>query len=229
MTLSGAVTGANSLTKVGSGTLWLSLGKSITYTGATTIKAGELLINFPNDSSTTAYNNTTFYVGDTGGSTSAALQFGYQINQTVNPATIIVQSGNTGTAYVDGSGYLYLYGTITLGTSNSSGHGVTIGNANSTGGWTYGVFSTIQDPAGLTPGTAGTVTVGFNGDGGGTVVFDGANTYTGNTRAAYGPFTVANANALQNSTLDMNAADSGTLTFNQNSTLGGLTGSRTWA
>ena len=37
---------------------------------------------------------------------------------------------------------------------------------------------------------------------------------------------VANAQALQNSTLDMNAADAGAVAFNQSSTLGGLTGSR---
>lgn len=53
-----------------------------------------------------------------------------------------------------------------------------------------------------------------------------ANTYAGTTRVSAGVLSVTNANALQNSTLELSSLDSGTITFSQNSTLGGLTGSR---
>jgi len=62
--------------------------------------------------------------------------------------------------------------------------------------------------------------------GSGTLWLTGVNTFTGTTRATAGTLEVANALALQNSLLDMAAADAGTVSFNQNSTVGGLTGSR---
>lgn len=61
----------------------------------------------------------------------------------------------------------------------------------------------------------------------GTLSLTGANTYTGTTSIAAGNLAIGNALALQNSTLDLDAADTGTVTaISQNSTLGGLTGSR---
>lgn len=62
--------------------------------------------------------------------------------------------------------------------------------------------------------------------GSGTLTLSATNTYTGNTRVSAGTLSITNATGLQNSTLDMNAADSGSISFGQNSTLGGLTGSR---
>ncbi|MDF7823617.1 autotransporter-associated beta strand repeat-containing protein [Pontiellaceae bacterium B12227] len=62
--------------------------------------------------------------------------------------------------------------------------------------------------------------------GAGTQTFTGANTHNGTTRAAGGTLAIENALGLQNSTLDLATADAGTVTFAQDSTLGGLTGSR---
>jgi len=62
--------------------------------------------------------------------------------------------------------------------------------------------------------------------GSGTLTLAGANTYTGTTSINAGTLAITNANALLNSTLDLNASDSGAVSFSQNSTLGGLTGSR---
>ena len=62
--------------------------------------------------------------------------------------------------------------------------------------------------------------------GGNTLTLSGSNAFTGTTRSAAGTLAVADAFALGGSTLDMNAADSGSVTFGQDSTLGGLTGTR---
>ncbi len=63
----------------------------------------------------------------------------------------------------------------------------------------------------------------------GTVTLSGASTFTGTLRSGGGSVTVANAWALQNATLDMNPADSGTVTFNQASFIGSLTDTRNLA
>ena len=52
------------------------------------------------------------------------------------------------------------------------------------------------------------------------------NTFTGDTRISSGTLAIGNVSALQNSTLDMNASDSGAITFNTSAVLGGLEGSR---
>jgi fibronectin-binding autotransporter adhesin len=71
-----------------------------------------------------------------------------------------------------------------------------------------------------------TNTGGLTKLGSGTLTLSAANTYAGTTRIGAGLLAISNASALQNSTLDMNGSDSGTVSFGQNSTLGGLTGSR---
>jgi autotransporter-associated beta strand protein len=62
--------------------------------------------------------------------------------------------------------------------------------------------------------------------GGNTLTLSAPNAFTGTARSAAGTLAVADAFALGGSTLDMNAADSGSVTFGQDSTLGGLTGTR---
>ncbi len=62
----------------------------------------------------------------------------------------------------------------------------------------------------------------------GTIVLSAANTFSGDTRVYNGTLRLANILALQNSTLDMNAADNGAVSFGTltSATLGGLKGSR---
>ncbi len=60
----------------------------------------------------------------------------------------------------------------------------------------------------------------------GRLTLSASNSFTGSTRSVSGTLIIGNTSALAASTLDMNAADSGSLTFFQNSTFGGLTGSR---
>ena len=62
--------------------------------------------------------------------------------------------------------------------------------------------------------------------GSGTLWIGGTNTFAGSFRATNGPLTFQTAYALQNATLDMNAADSGAVNFSADVIIGALTGSR---
>ena len=102
----------------------------------------------------------------------------------------------------------------------NSGDSLTLGGSISGTGYTslyaVGLTSSVDGNC-LTKGGAGTL------------VLAGANTYGGTTRVTLGTLTVANTLALQNSTLEMNPAFTGTLGFGTGITtvsLGGLTGSR---
>jgi len=67
---------------------------------------------------------------------------------------------------------------------------------------------------------------GLTKSGAGTLSLNAVNTFNGLTRPLEGTLVVAGASALQTSTLEMGPAGDGTVLFNQNSTLGGLAGSR---
>ncbi|HQL75389.1 MAG TPA: autotransporter-associated beta strand repeat-containing protein [Phycisphaerae bacterium] len=121
--------------------------------------------------------------------------------------------GATARAVVDGSG------TITGIVITNPGTGYTTASATLLGGGGSG-------------GSVGMVALSANASGGltkqgnGTLTLTGANTFSGDTRVVTGTLAVNNAQALGQSTLDMNAGDAGAVTFNQASTLGGLKGSR---
>ncbi|MFM8436385.1 MAG: autotransporter-associated beta strand repeat-containing protein, partial [Planctomycetia bacterium] len=70
---------------------------------------------------------------------------------------------------------------------------------------------------------------GLRTSGSGTVNLQAANTFSGDTRTLSGTMNLAHANALQNSLLDMNGADAGTVGFTAGTTtynVAGLQGSR---
>jgi autotransporter-associated beta strand protein len=76
----------------------------------------------------------------------------------------------------------------------------------------------------------GSAIVGVTKDGSGTWALSGADAYSGDTRITNGTLVVSNTLALQNSSVDMNVLDSGTLNLNNlNATLGGLKGARSLA
>jgi fibronectin-binding autotransporter adhesin len=82
--------------------------------------------------------------------------------------------------------------------------------------------------AGTLSGSGGLLKVGSSSS---TLVLSGSNSYTGTTRIAAGYVVLDNVNALAGSTLDLNAADTGSLEFNATLSsgtvnIGGLTGSR---
>jgi autotransporter-associated beta strand protein len=112
-----------------------------------------------------------------------------------------------------------------------------IGNGGTTGA--LSTSSTITNNATLVFNRSDAVTQGvhFSGAaisgsgalikaGAGTLTLSGSNTYSGDTRISAGTLAITHASALLNSTLNLDATDAGAVTFSQNSTLGGLAGSR---
>ena len=82
---------------------------------------------------------------------------------------------------------------------------------------------------------SGTITGsgGLSYNSAGTLSLTAANTFSGATRVQAGTLNLGNVNALQNSTLDMNASDAGSIGFGvagtNTYTVGGLQGSRNLA
>ena len=147
---------------------------SNTYSGGTYIMAGTLMFGtFNNNNISGLIGPGTVYLGDSSGSANVVLQSQYGSYSLTNK--IILQSGNTGVMQINNNGgWLTLSDTITLGKANSSGKGLSLGRV-STGG--LSINGVIQDPIGMTPGTAGTVTIASPGY----VTFNAANTYSGAT------------------------------------------------
>jgi fibronectin-binding autotransporter adhesin len=94
--------------------------------------------------------------------------------------------------------------------------------------FTFSANNLLATQSGAISGTGGLT---YNSAG--TLELTAANTFTGATRAQSGLLNLGNVNALQNSTLDMNGSDSGTIGFTaagtNTYTLGGLQGSRNLA
>jgi autotransporter-associated beta strand protein len=107
-----------------------------------------------------------------------------------------------------------------FGGLNNGGYTLTIGGNNANETWAPDFYN-------FDPGIYGSGALIKNGNG--TLTLAGPNTFTGDTRVASGSLTIADRQALLNSTLDMNASDSGAVTFAQDSALGGLKGSRNLA
>ena len=102
--------------------------------------------------------------------------------------------------------------TVLGGTINTNGNILGVGGAGTTT-----MTGTISGSGGLTKSGAGTFAV------------NAPTTYTGDTRIGAGTLSVGHQNALQSTTLDMDASDSGSLGFAggiADATLGGLKGSR---
>ncbi|MFM8985320.1 MAG: beta strand repeat-containing protein, partial [Planctomycetia bacterium] len=220
-------TAATGLVKSGPGTLVLAAAN--TFTGTTTFD-GTLQLG--------AGGTAGSIAGPLVGSAGSTLAFN-RSNAVVQGTDFLGTIGGAIHVSQIGSGTLTLNGANTYtGTTSVNAGTLMVGNGATAG--------SIASSAAITGGSGGTLAfnrsnavvqgtdfvssitggLGLTQAGSGTLTLSGTNTFSGPTRAAAGRINVSTALAVQNSTLDMNAADSGTFAFGQNSTVGGLTGSR---
>jgi len=205
LTVSAVISGANTLTKAGAGTLTLSGAN--TYTGTTTVSAGTLVA-----SNSTALGTTA---GGTAVATGATLALQGDIAVGAETLTITGAGvGNNG-ALRNLSGNNAWGGAVALAgiTEIQSDAGtLTLGTANSVTGTNRAL--TI-DGAGNTA-INGTITTGagtLTKSGTGTLTLSGANTYTGTTTINAGTLAVTANNALGTTAAGTTVASGATLDF----------------
>jgi autotransporter-associated beta strand protein len=223
----GTIGGAINVAQGGTGTTVLAAAN--TYTGTTSIDAGTLQVGNGGTAgsvassasitgaagATLAFNRTnTLTQGTDFGMIGGAIN----VAQAGTGTTVLVAANTyTGTTSINA-------GTLQVGNGGTAGSIASSAAITGAAG-TALVFNRIDNYGGnFASPIGGGISVAQVGSG--TLALSAANTFTGATRVTAGRIVVANAQALQNSTLDMNASDAGAVAFNQSSTLGGLTGSR---
>lgn len=215
---SGALSGGGPLTKVGTGALTLTGAN--TFTGPLLVSQGFLVVG--NDSALGSAPQPTIVANG------AEVRFATPGLNVSEPFTL-VGAANGLHAVGSAGGSVRLSGAVTL-TGNSTikvdgsapslnlAGPVNLGNSTLTIALDGGTSSSGGGLAG---------SGGLFKTGAGILRLDAANTFAGDMRIAGGTLSLADANALQNSTVDLNAADAGALDLNNlNAVLGGLKGSR---
>ena len=185
-TYSGTIGGTGTLTKLGSGTLYLT-GES-DYSGVSTITAGTLSVG--NGGATGSLNGSSII-------NSSALQFNRSSNSTYSGAI-----SGTGTLTKLGTGTLYLTGTNTYsGTSSITAGTLSLGN----GGTTGSIASTTISNSGslefnrsddLTYSGIISGTGSLSKRGTGVLTLSGANTFDGATTISEGTLNASHSSAL---------------------------------
>jgi fibronectin-binding autotransporter adhesin len=212
--LSGVISesGVRTLTK--NGVRGVYLNGANTYSGGTILNAGEVQFN----------NNLALGAG----------------LLTINGGALAARiAGRTLTNAVT------VNGDFTLNSANAGGNSMTLSGNVDLGAATRTItVASTANPSGFMSGiiSGGNSSVGLIKSGGSVLVLSGVNTYSGDTRIVAGSIqlgtnTAAPAGtslALQNSTVDLNTVDAGTLAFRGPvltvaATLGGLKGSRNLA
>ncbi|MEY2498569.1 MAG: fibronectin-binding autotransporter adhesin [Verrucomicrobiota bacterium] len=226
----GTTTGG--LTKNGVGTWTLSGAGANTYTGATTVNDGTLQLN--KTGSVNAYGGT-LTVGDGVGSGNSAITRLLAANEmpattvTVNSDGLLDLNGfsdSIGALTISGGSVTTGAGTLTLGgtvTGNAAATSATISGSLALGG--IRTF-TINDGAAAVDlnvlaivSGAFTVTKG----GTGTMVFSGANTYTGATTVSAGTLNIQNATGLGTTAAGTTVSSGATLQLQGGITVGSET------
>ena len=212
--------GTLALLKTGSGNL--TLAKASTHSGGFTNNGSGTVIPQNNDafgSGPLVMNGSTLY--------SIAASYTFANALTLNGASLHVGGGAShtvtwsGPVSVTADSELNADGS-TAGITLSGGLDMNDGN-HVLSSFANGTAHTISAPI---RGGSGTIMVTY-----GTLNLNAPNPFSGTFRSALGgPLKLGDALAMQNATLDMNAADSGTVSLNNlNATLGALTGSRSLA
>lgn len=205
VTITSVISGTGGLTKTGAGTLTLSGASSNTYTGATTVNQGTLILAKPGSVLAPAIT-----IGGAGSAATVQLGANYQLygaNTTVNllgsfnlnnfteyVGTLTISGGSV----VTGTGLLYIGGGIV---SNASSVTSTLSGNYSL--YTNQIFNIASGT------TASGVDVNMSGpmaeflagttitkQGAGRIEFSGANSYTGLTTISAGVLNIQNASAL---------------------------------
>ena len=210
------LSGSGALAKSGTGT-WNLYGSTNTYSGGTTINGGILHPGNTNAIGTgtlTVSSSGTFYP-----TAAAAMAF-------TNPVTL-----NGGTLEMGGGGghVLSINGPVAV-TANSTmtadggtyGIYVNGGLDMGSGGYTLSSYNNNSSAGSQISGITGANGTIMNIAPNGTLWITGSNTFAGTFRATNGPISFLNVYALQNATLDMNAADSGAVSFSANVSNGAL-------
>jgi autotransporter-associated beta strand protein/T5SS/PEP-CTERM-associated repeat protein len=237
--LSGAITGAGSLTKLGSGTL--TLNGNNTYTGATNIDAGTLVAAVGNaigdQSAVTVAAGATFALSasETIGSLAGAGSVGTNGS---DPRTLTTGGNGASTVFSgvmsnvapgfagpgvfslvkDGAGTLALTGTNTYtGTTTVNGGTLQLGNGGTTGSLAgaitlnAGTTLAVNRSDNLTLTNAVTGGGAFAQNGTGTTTFNQAFTYAGGTTVNAGTLQLTGAGTLGASTATTRVNTGGTL------------------
>ena len=242
-TIATALTAANGMTKSGGGAL--ALAGDAAVAGGVKLSMGTLAVG--------AGGTAGSLTGDVDSLASTALAFDRSDDSTyagaMSGAGGLRKSG-AGTLTLTGAnshtgGTVLAGGTVALGSADALGSSGTIAFVG--GAIQYSAANTADYSARISTGTGQAFVIDTNSQnvafatglkgasnpltkrGAGTLSLSGSGSFTGATRIADGTLELANAGALAGSTLDMNAADAGTLALSLTGTsyaIGGLKGSR---
>ena len=215
------LSGSGALAKSGSGTWWLA-GSTNTYSGGTTINGGDLHpgnINAIGTGTLTVNSGGIFYP-------IATLAFTNPV--TLDGGTLEVGGGNGHVLTLSGPVMMTADSTIKADGGSPSTYGVylTGGLDMGSGGYTLSSYNNNSGDGSSISGITGANGTIMNIAANGNLWIAGSNTFAGTFRATNGPLIFQTVYALQNATLDMNAADSGAVYFSANVIIGALTGSR---
>jgi autotransporter-associated beta strand protein len=229
VTITSVISGSGGLTKNGAGTLTLNGAASNTYTGATTVNQGTLVLAKPGSVLAPAIT-----IGGAGSTATVQLGANYQLNganTTINLLGILNLNNFTeyvgtltvsGGSVVTGTGLLYLGGGIV---SNAS-------NVTTTMTGNYSIYpNQIFNIASGT--TASGIDVSLSGpvaefnvgttitkQGSGKIVLSGANSYTGLTTISAGVLNIQNASALGTTAAGTTVSSGGALEIEGNIAVG---------
>jgi len=256
----GNVTINNVVNDLGYGYVLIS-NKQNTYVGSTLITSGAVTLS--NSSNPTVGNSffgvssNTVTLGTTSGGSVSLVAQGYSTNSYLTNQ-IVVAAGTSGTTVV-GSNNVAATGTaggaaLFTGTMTLNGNVTLLSAVSGTilsGTTNTNVFTGVITGTGNVTVLGSATSLGASLVNLGATHLTGVNTFTGNTRITSGTLAIGansggtNSLALQNSTVDMNGADSGSLVFGTfqastgslfpvasnitSATFGGLMGSRNLA
>ena len=235
------LTGAASLTKVNAGTLNLNASNSFSgtlYVDSNTggnLSDGMVVVANPNALANAA-SPIQIRNSNSGSSTLGLSGGNINLQQSIQMAcrnnTVASLENISGTNFISGNIF------ITQGGSNAviqcdagqlnilgniSYNGSLVGNRN----WNF-VSTGTNVVSGVIASAANGSIISISQSGTGALILSNANSFTGITRVSSGTLRLGNSNALQASTLTLDAGDSGTLSFGRvtSANFGGLAGSR---